>query len=96
MKIIKVSTIKIEVDDKTIMHMMECVTMESKQQILIRNKRDAFKLSKMTRASLEESRRQRFRQAIEDDDTLYLNSIYENFSMMDLLKILNLKIRNHN
>ncbi len=95
MKIIYINEIKFEVNKATIMNMMECITMHTEQEILIRNKQDAGKLSKKTHEMLDESRKMRLKQAIKDNDILYLNSIYENFSILDLLKLLCKKTINH-
>lgn len=91
-----INDIEITVSEQTNVNIMECVViMESKQEILIRNKQDTYRLSKKTQETLRESRIQRFNQAVKDNDTLYLNSIYENVSVIDLLKMLFIKTKNH-
>ena len=46
MKIIKLDTIEIKVDDESIIQLMERFTMESNQEILIRNKEETKRLAK--------------------------------------------------
>lgn len=67
--------------------MMECVTMETNQEILIRNKNDARKLSKQIVESAKHAREEKYLEALEDGNRLYLNSIYESLSIWELLKI---------
>lgn len=88
MNIIEINAIQIKIDDEGITSMKEYIRMNTKQEILIRNKRDTIKLSKQTLHSLEDSRRQRFEQAIRDDDMLYLNNLFNNASILDLVKML--------
>lgn len=46
MKIMKLDTIEIKVDDESIIQLMERFTMESNQEILIRNKEETKRLAK--------------------------------------------------
>ena len=62
--------------------------------MLIRNKKDAVKLSKRVAESSKDMRRQRYLEAIEADDKLYLNSLYASLSTRDLVRLILEKIQN--
>lgn len=94
MKIIKLDTIEIKVDDESIIQLMERFTMESNQEILIRNKEETKRLAKKIAESSERMRKQQYLEAIEANNKLYLKSIYESLSLKDLLKLLMLKVHN--
>ena len=94
MKIIKLDTIEIKVDDESIIRLMERFTMESNQEILIRNKEETKRLAKKIAESSERMRKQQYLEAIEANNKLYLKSIYESLSLKDLLKLLMLKVHN--
>lgn len=94
MKIIKLDTIEIKVDDESIIQLMERFTMESNQEILIRNKEETKRLAKKIVESSERMRKQQYLEAIEANNKLYLKSIYESLSLKDLLKLLMLKVHN--
>ena len=85
MKIIEANTLQIEVTTETITIMREH-TMSTVQEVLIRNKHDTEMLSKHTSELLEESRRQRLRHAFDTNDMMYINSVFENVSMFELIK----------
>lgn len=86
MKIIKINAIPIEIHDDRIDTMREFIMKNTEQEILIRNKHDTEKLSKKTSKDFEEIRLQRLQQAINDNDKMYLNSILNNVSLVDLIK----------
>lgn len=46
MRVIKVDTIEIQVEEQTIINMRKCVTMDTQQEIFIRNKKEAGKIIK--------------------------------------------------
>lgn len=94
MKIIKLDTIEIKVDDESIIQSMERFIMESNQEILIRNKEETKRLAKKIVESSERMRKQQYLEAIEANNKLYLKSIYESLSLKDLLKLLMLKVHN--
>nr|DAF25645.1 MAG TPA: hypothetical protein [Caudoviricetes sp.] len=94
MKIMKLDTIEIKVDDESIIQLMERFTMESNQEILIRNKEETKRLAKKIVESSERMRKQQYLEAIEANNKLYLKSIYESLSLKDLLKLLMLKVHN--
>lgn len=62
-----------------------------KRDVLIRNKKEAEKLSKQTIISLEDGRQQRLREAEKNNDMLYLSSVFENVSVLAIIKILFIK-----
>ena len=74
---------------------VECLTVDTNQEILIRNKKDTMKLSKQVSEASENMRRQRYLDAVENDDTLYLNNIYNSLSTKDLLRLLVDKVKKH-
>lgn len=90
----KLDTIEIKVDDESIIQLMERFTMESNQEILIRNKEETKRLAKKIVESSERMRKQQYLEAIEANNKLYLKSIYESLSLKDLLKLLMLKVHN--
>lgn len=93
MKIIEINTLQIEITDNTITTVRN-YSMNIKQEILIRNKHDAAKLSKKTSQMFEENRKQRLEQAVKNNDMMYLNSLMVNVSVLDLVKeILSRKIK---
>ena len=94
MKVMKLDTIEIKVDDESIIQLMERFTMESNQEILIRNKEETKRLAKKIVESSERMRKQQYLEAIEANNKLYLKSIYESLSLKDLLKLLMLKVHN--
>ena len=94
MKIMKLDTIEIKVDDESIIQLMERFTMESNQEILIRNKEETKRLAKKIVESSERMRKQQYLEAIEANNKLHLKSIYESLSLKDLLKLLMLKVHN--
>lgn len=70
-------------------NIMECIkAMETNQSILIRNKKDAQKLSKSVAKYSEEMRKERFLEAIQNEDSLYLSTYYNSFSIFELLKMI--------
>lgn len=94
MKIIEINAIQIEISDNAFTSMRN-YSMNTKHEILIRNKHEAAKLSKRTMIMLEEDRKERLRHAIKDNDMMYLNSMLINVSVFDLLKeILSRNIKN--
>lgn len=95
MKIIHVNTVEIKVNDEQVIKMMECVTVDTNQEILIRNKKDTLKLSKQIVESSEQMRKQRYLDALSSNDRLYLNSIYESLSVKDIFKLLITKAQQH-
>lgn len=95
MKIIRINSIEIKVDDNTIIKMMEVMSMDTNPQILIRNKKEAVKLSKQIIKTSECTRRERYLEAIANDDRLYLNNLYDSLSMKDLLELIVRKVQNH-
>lgn len=89
MKSIRFETTEIEIKEEKIFKMKECAIMtDTTQQILIRNKRDTQKLSKKVSESAETMRRNRYIEAVEDEDYLYLSNYYNSFSTLELLKLL--------
>lgn len=95
MRIIRVDAVEIKVNDENVFKMMECVTMDTNQEILIRNKKDTLKLAKQIAESSERMRRERYLDALAHNDRLYLNSIYESLSAKDLFKLLIMKAQQH-
>ena len=93
MKIIRIDAVEINVNEKKVVKMMECVTMGTNQEILIRNKKDTLKLVKQISESSERMRKERYLEALENNDRLYLNSIYESLSAKDLFKLLIMKVQ---
>ena len=95
MKIIYVNSIEVKVHDENVIKMMESVAMETNQEILIRSKKEASKLSKQLSEYSEMMRHQRYLEALENKDRLYLNSIYDSLSAKDILKMILLKVQRH-
>ena len=95
MKTIYVNSLEIKVDDENVVKMMECVTMETNQEILIRSKKEASKLSKQLIESSEMVRQQRYLEALRNNDRLYLNNIYDSLTLKDILKLIVLKVQRH-
>ena len=62
--------------------------------MLIRNKKEAVKLSREIAESSEDMRRQGYLKAIEADDKLYLNCLYASLSTKDLVRLILEKIQN--
>ncbi len=94
MKTIEINGIQIEVSDNTIA-LMESRSINAKQEVYIRNKRDANRLAKQTSELFEESRKQRLKQAINNNDMMYLNIMLDNISMFEIIKeILSRKLKN--
>lgn len=95
MAIIEISHTKIKITDEEISYIKEKLRMNATQNILIRNKHEAKKLSQKTVQLVEEGQRKRYNEALQDDDMMYLNSIYNSISMIEILKILLLKSRKY-
>ena len=87
-------TWSVRIDNEMVVEIMECLTVDTNREILIRNKKDTMKLSKQVAEESENMRHQRYLDAIENDDTLYLNRIYNSLSMKDLLRLLIEKVKN--
>lgn len=68
--------------------MKEQICMNASQDVLIRNKHDVKKLSERTLKLLKDEQQKRFTEALQDDDTMYINSLYNNISILGLIKIL--------
>lgn len=85
---------EIIVEEKSVTQMKEYVKMrEPSQTIFIRNKKEAQKLSKRVAESSEEMRFERYKEAVQDNDLLYLYNYYNSCSTFDLLKMLFGKIQ---
>lgn len=95
MKIIKINSTEIRVEDDTIIKMMEVISMDNDPQILIRSKRDVERLSRQIISTSECDRRERYLEAIANDDRLYLNSLYDSLSIKELLGLIMKKVQNH-
>lgn len=95
MRKIYIDTIEITIDNERVVEIMECLTVNTNQEILIRNKKETKKLSKQVAEASESMRQQRYWDAIENDDILYLNSIYDSLSTRDLLRLLVEKVKKH-
>ena len=95
MRKIYIDTVEITIDNERVVEIMECLTVDTNQEILIRNKKETRKLSKQVAEASESMRQQRYWDAIENDDILYLNSIYDSLSTRDLLRLLVEKIKKH-
>lgn len=95
MRKIYIDTIEITIDNERVVEIMECLTVDTNQEILIRNKKETKKLSKQVAEASESMRQQRYWDAIENDDILYLNSIYDSLSTRDLLRLLVEKVKKH-
>lgn len=93
MRVIKVDTIEIQVEEQTIINMRKCVTMDTQQEIFIRNKKEAAKLLKNTIQTSDAMRKARYIEAISDNDTLYLNSLYNSLSLKEIMRLLALKVK---
>lgn len=93
MKIIQFENTKVEIDERKILKMKESVCAIESTSILIRNKKEAQKLSKKVSKSADIMRKQRYMEAINDDDYLYLRNYYDSFSAFELMKILLNKIK---
>ena len=88
MEIIEINTKRIEVQDEAISAIIGYKSMNVKEEIYVRNVSETKKLSSETVKLLENSRKKRLEQAIRDDDMLYIKSICNNMSILDLLKVL--------
>lgn len=95
MRKIYIDTVEITIDNERVVEIMECLTVDTNQEILIRNKKETRKLSKQVAEASESMRQQRYWDAIENDDILYLNSIYDSLSTRDLLRLLVEKVKKH-
>lgn len=95
MRKIYIDTVEITIDNERVVEIMECLTVDTNQEILIRNKKETKKLSKQVAEASESMRQQRYWDAIENDDILYLNSIYDSLSTRDLLRLLVEKVKKH-
>ncbi|RHS71633.1 hypothetical protein DW952_17415 [Ruminococcus sp. AM44-9AT] len=95
MRKIYIDTVEITIDNERVVEIMECLTVDTNQEILIRNKKETRKLSKQVAEASESMRQQRYWDAIENDDILYLNSIYDSLSTKDLLRLLVEKVKKH-
>lgn len=87
MKIIRVNTFEVNIDDERVIKMRECAFMNTNQEILIRNKKDTIKLSKQIAEYSEQIRKQRYLEALENNDRLYLSNLYDSLSVKDLFKL---------
>ena len=95
MRKIYIDTVEITIDNERVVEIMECLTVDTNQEILIRNKKETKKLSKQVAEASESMRQQRYWDAKENDDILYLNSIYDSLSTRDLLRLLVEKVKKH-
>ena len=95
MRKIYIDTVEITIDNERVVEIMECLTVDNNQEILIRNKKETRKLSKQVAEASESMRQQRYWDAIENDYILYLNSIYDSLSTKDLLRLLVEKVKKH-
>lgn len=93
MRVIKVDTVEIQVEERTILKVRECVAMDTRQEIFIRNKKEAAKLSKKNIRTSDAMRKARYAEAISDNDTLYLNSLYNSLSLKEIMQLLALKVK---
>lgn len=93
MRVIKVDTIEIQVEEQTIINMRKCVTMDTQQEIFIRKQKEAAKLLKNTIQTSDAMRKARYIEAISDNDTLYLNSLYNSLSLKEIMRLLALKVK---
>lgn len=88
MIIIEVNHVKIAVNDEQVINMKKNFSNSNSQNIYIRNKSDAQKLSTQTLQTLEEGRKERFNEAIRNNDMLYLTNMLYNLSIFDICKLL--------
>lgn len=89
MKSIHLETIEIEINEANLLKMQEYAkTMKPTTSILIRNKKDAQKLSRNVSKTAEKMRKERYIEAIENDDYLYLKNYYNSFSTFELIRLL--------
>lgn len=93
MKLIKVNMVEVQVEEQTILKIREYVTMNTNQEIFIRDKKEAAKLSKKTIQTSDAMRKARYIEAISDNDTLYLNSLYNSLSLKEIMRLLALKVK---
>lgn len=87
MIIIEINHIRITLSDEEVMAMKNDMKLHN-SSIYIRNKNDAKKLSTKTLQVLEEGRKERFSEAIRDNDMLYLTNMLYNLSILDICKLL--------
>lgn len=81
-------------DEKTV-NILQYINANLNQEVVIRNKHDTIKLSNQTQQLLKEERKQRLYEAIQDNDILYLNNFFNNISILDIIRILVIKLIKH-
>lgn len=67
--------------------------MDKKQDILIRNKHDVIKLSANTTNSLKVSRQKTLNDAIQYNNMLYINMLFDNVPTYMIIRLLVYKIK---
>ena len=84
--LIKIDCIKIEITEERVDYMKKKIAMDN--NIYIRNKKDAIKLSAKISKNYEEDQKKKLKEANKNDDMFYIANMLDNLSIFDIFKIL--------
>lgn len=84
--LIKIDSIEIEITEERVDYMKKKIAMDN--NIYIRNKKDAIKLSAKISKNYEEDQKKKLKEANKNDDMFYIANMLDNLSIFDIFKIL--------
>lgn len=84
--LIKIDCIEIEITEERGDYMKKKIAMDN--NIYIRNKKDAIKLSAKISKNYEEDQKKKLKEANKNDDMFYIANMLDNLSIFDIFKIL--------
>lgn len=84
--LIKIDYIEIEITEERVDYMKKKIAMDN--NIYIRNKKDAIKLSAKISKNYEEDQKKKLKEANKNDDMFYIANMLDNLSIFDIFKIL--------
>lgn len=84
--LIKINCIEIEITEERVDYMKKKIAMDN--NIYIRNKKDAIKLSAKISKNYEEDQKKKLKEANKNDDMFYIANMLDNLSIFDIFKIL--------
>lgn len=84
--LIKIDSIEIEITEERVDYMKKKIAMDN--NIYIRNKKDAIKLSAKISKNYEEDQKKKLKEANKNDDMFYIANMLDNLSILDIFKIL--------
>ena len=84
--LIKIDCIEIEITEERVDYMKKKIAMDN--NIYIRNKKDAIKLSAKISKNYEEDQKKKLKEANKNDDMFYIANMLGNLSIFDIFKIL--------